>query len=352
MHRRNRARSTSPVPELFPREGSGKDLSPGDEVTYGRNVVMEEVKALQEMIPLIGQSFCLAAQKVLGCKGRVVVSGMGKAGLVGTKLSATLASTGTPSLSLHPAEAFHGDLGKLVKNDVLIVLSNSGETSEILRLIPRVKQLGNTIIAITGNPDSNLARFSDIVLFIGRVLEACPIGLAPTASTTAMLAMGDALAMTVARLRNFGPEEYAFYHPGGDLGRRLLKVHEIMRSATGVTVVPLALTARETLIRMNRTPRRPGAAAVVDDDGRLVGIFTDGDLARGLERTHGFLDLPVKDAMCTDPKTIGPDALVTEALNILREHNIDQLPVVDKDRRPIGLVDVQDLIAVGMVSGY
>lgn len=338
-----------PAPEPPTADSSG-ELAP--EIQHGRTVIEVECRALQQMIPLLSETFVEATRAIQNCKGRVVLTGMGKAGLIGEKVSATLASTGTPSMSLHPAEAFHGDLGKVVPTDVLVVLSNSGETEEILRLLPRVKQLGTPIIAVTGNVNSNLARHSDIVLSIGKVPEACPIGLAPTASTTAMLVLGDALAMTVAKLRNFGPEEYAFYHPGGDLGRRLLKVHEIMRRGNATTVVEDHLTVRETVIRMNKTPRRPGAASVTDGEGRLAGIFTDGDLARGLDQGSDFLQLPVSEVMGKNPKTIGPDRLATEALKILREYNIDQLPVVDEKQQPIGLIDVQDLIAVGVVANF
>lgn len=323
--------------------------SPAAIIEHGQTVVENEIRALRQMVPLLGDSFVEAVHLVSSCKGRIVVTGMGKAGLIGEKLSATLASTGTPSLCLHPAEAFHGDLGKVIPDDLVVVLSNSGETEEIVRLIPRVKQLGSLIIAITGKIESTMAKHSDVVLSIGKILEACPIGLAPTASTTAMLGMGDALAMTVAKLRNFGPEEYAFYHPGGDLGRRLLKVRDIMRKLDETTIVPGSLTARETVISMNRTPRRPGAAAVKDEEGRLIGIFTDGDLARGLEHGPDFLELPVSKVMGTDPKTISPDRLASEALKTLREHNIDQLLVTNADHQPIGLVDVQDLIGVGVV---
>jgi arabinose-5-phosphate isomerase len=320
-----------------------------DPVEYGRAVMRAEIGAVTGLVDRIDEHFERAARLILGCGGRVVVTGMGKPGIIGKKISATLASTGTPSLSLNPADAYHGDLGRIVKDDVVLVLSNSGETSEIRRLLSPIKKIGARMIAMTGNADSTLGRHCDVLLDMGEIPEACPIGLAPTASTTAMLALGDALAMTVARMRNFSPEEYAAYHPGGSLGRKLLKVREIMRTGEATTVVPETVPARDALIAMNRTKGRPGAAAVVDDEGRLVGILTDGDLARQLERGIEFLSRPVADVMGRNPKTVGPDHLASEALRILKEHKIDQVPVIDEERRPIGLLDVQDLIDTGGV---
>lgn len=317
------------------------------EVSYAKEILEIEAKAITNLIHLIDDSFTKAVSIVLSCKGRIVVTGMGKPWIIGLKISATLASTGTPSLSLHPAEAIHGDLGRVVREDVCLVLSNSGETHEILRLIPYIKKIGAKIIAITGNPSSPLAEHSDIVLNIGKIDEACPIGIAPTASTTAMLAMGDALAMTVSRNRNFNKEQYAFFHPGGRIGRSLMKVEEFMRKGEGNTIVPDETTVREVLIRINQTKGRPGAASIVNDQGRLVGIFTDGDFARNLERGTDFLNLPVRAVMGRNPKTIQKGQLLSEAYSILRDYKVDQLPVIDKEGRPIGLIDVQDLLDAG-----
>jgi len=322
----------------------GDDVNP---IEFGRSVLRTEAEAVAGLLARIDERFDAAVHLILACGGRVVVTGMGKAGIIGNKISATLASTGTPSLSINPADAYHGDLGRIVQGDLVLVLSNSGETAEIKRLLSPIKRNGARIIAITGNPESTLARHSDVLLDIGEISEACPIGLAPTASTTVMLVLGDALAMTVARMRNFTPEEYAAYHPGGSLGRRLLKVHEIMRTGDATTVVPGELTARQALLSMNRTKGRPGAAAVVDAAGVLVGIVTDGDLARQLERGIEFLEHPVTEIMGRNPKTVRPDQLASEALRILKEFKIDQVPVVDENRHPIGLVDVQDLIDTG-----
>ncbi len=318
-------------------------------VEYGRQVLEVEEHAIRKVREALGSGFNDAVALLLGCTGRVVVTGMGKAGIIATKISATLASTGTPSLYLHPADAYHGDIGRVVRNDVVLILSNSGETEEIVRLLPLIRKFGARIVAITGSGSSTLARHSDIVLCMGEIDEACPIGLAPTASTTAMLALGDALAMAVAKARNFTVEEYAAHHPGGSLGRRLIKVGEIMRSGDAITVVRQDGTVLDTLLKMNRTKGRPGAASVVDDAGRLAGIVTDGDLVRHMERGESFLSRPVSEVMGRQPKTIGLSRLATEALQILRDHKVDQLPVIDDERRPVGLVDIQDLAAVGLL---
>lgn len=321
-----------------------------DPIAYAREVIAAEAKAVASLQGLIDDAFVQAAQSILECQGKVVVTGMGKPGLIGAKISATLASTGTPSLSMHPAEAIHGDLGRVVRRDVVLVLSNSGETEEIVKLLPALRKIGARIVGVTGRPESSLARYSDIVLHIGRIDEACPNGLAPTASTTAMLAIGDALAMTVARLRNFSVEDYAFFHPGGALGRKLMKVDEIMRRDAELTVVPMSATVRETMIRMNHTPRRPGAACIVDslEKRTLVGIFTDGDLARFVEK-HASLDEKVSEVMCRSARTIASGALASDALKLLRDNRIDQVPVIDATGRIVGLVDVQDLLATGVV---
>jgi arabinose-5-phosphate isomerase len=270
---------------------------------------------------------------------------MGKAGLVGAKISATFASTGTPSLALHPAEAMHGDLGRIRAADTVLALSNSGETTEIKALIPRVRSIGAGVIAMTGVADSTLGRLADCVLDIGPVDEACPLGLAPTASTSAMLALGDALAMVVLDVRGFSHEDYARYHPSGSLGRKLMKVREIMRQGEELPLVPTGTPITEVVLTMSATKGRPGAALVVTEDGRLGGLFTDGDLRRLIE-TNGSagLDQPVDEFMTRTPKTAHPDQLLEEAERLLREHKKDQVPVIDDDGRPVGLLDVQDVL--------
>ncbi|MCB0353835.1 MAG: KpsF/GutQ family sugar-phosphate isomerase [Bdellovibrionales bacterium] len=278
--------------------------------------------------------------------GRLIVSGMGKAGFVAMKISATFASTGVPSFFLHPAEAVHGDLGRFHERDSVIVLSNSGETEEVIRMLPYIKRVGCPIIAITGNLTSTLASHSDVYLNIGKVLEAGPLGLAPTTSTTLMLALGDALAMSVLEERKFTPEDFAKFHPGGNLGRSLMQVSELMRTGDRQCVVASGTPSRDVLHAITATAGRPGAAAIVDNSGRLVGVFTDGDLRRCLEKEPKFLDQPIDLFMGTSPKTIQPESLIQEALRQMTHLKIDQLIVVNDQHHPIGLVDIQDLAAV------
>ncbi len=315
------------------------------DLDYAREVLRTEARAIDSLLDRIGDSFARAARLILECPGHVVVTGMGKAGLVGQKISATMASTGTPSHFLHPAEAYHGDLGRVAKKDVLLALSNSGETDELLRLIPRIREIGASIIAVTASSASGLGKNADIVVEIGRIEEACPLGLAPSASTTAILAIGDALALTVQKARGFDKEQYAFYHPGGELGRRLAKVREVMRSAERNPIVSEETTVLEAIRRI--TAGRAGAVCVAAKDGTLAGIFTDGDLRRLLERDPQGVQKPIGAVMTKSPTTIGPDRLVAEALRILREKKIDELPVVNEKREPVGMLDIQDVLGLG-----
>ncbi|NDC38666.1 MAG: KpsF/GutQ family sugar-phosphate isomerase [Proteobacteria bacterium] len=311
-----------------------------------RQILALEASAISAISDRLDDDFhaavCLIRELSPG--GRLVLSGMGKAGFIAQKISATFASIGTPSFFLHPAEAIHGDLGRFTKNDVVMILSNSGETPEIARIIPHIKRFGCPIIALTGAPQSTLGSYSDITLSIGALSEAGPHGLAPTTSTTAMLALGDALAMTVYEHHGFSREQFATYHPGGSIGRSLLKVREIMRAGDELCVVPQGLKVKEVLHRISQTKGRPGAAAIVADDGTLVGIFTDGDLRRGLERGGAFLDAPISDFMGREPKVIDGERFVTEALALLSHFKIDQVLVVDSLKKPLGLIDIQDLV--------
>lgn len=294
-------------------------------------------------------AFERAVAAMLACPGQVVVTGMGKAGVVGQKISATLASTGTPSFFLHPSEALHGDLGRLRPGDVVLALSNSGETEEVNQVMAACRKLGNPLIGMTGRPDSTLGQHADHVLDIGRVEEACPLKLAPTASTTVMLALGDALAMAVLEERDFGPRDYAQFHPAGSLGRRLMRVDEVMRKGDAVPLVRAGTSVADALIQTSRTKGRPGASIVVDGDGALAGIFTDGDLRRLLEGgDFSRLELPIDHVMATEPKVLRPTDLAVDAHRLLRENRIDNAPVIDDERRPVGLLDVQDLIEVGI----
>jgi arabinose-5-phosphate isomerase len=315
-------------------------------IRRAKEVLRIEAEAIRRLIPRIGRAFEAAVALLVGCKGRVVVSGMGKAGLIAQKMSATLASTGTPSHWVHPAEAIHGDMGRVTKDDVIIAFSNSGETEELTRLLPVIKRIGTRLIALTGNPKSTLARHSDVVLDVSVDREACSLNLAPTSSTTAMLAMADALAVVVAERKKFKERDFALLHPGGQLGRRLLlRVRDLMRTKEANPVVRESARVKDVLVAI--TKARAGCASIVDARGRLRGIFTDGDLRRHLDSATNLAQRCVGDLMTRRPKTIDPDRLAAEALRILREHKIDELVVVDARQRPVGLLDVQDLLRAG-----
>jgi arabinose-5-phosphate isomerase len=310
-------------------------------------VLRLEARTIAGLEAQLDESFSQAVDMLLACEGLVVVTGVGKAGLVGQKISATLASTGTPSVFLHPTEAMHGDLGRLRARDLLLAISNSGETTEVNTLIGPARKIGARILAVTGSKTSVLARLADCVIDIGNVVEACPLKLAPTASTSAMLALGDALAMVVLQERSFSREDYALFHPAGALGRKLMRVSEVMRKNEQLPIVKTGTTLRDTILVMNRTSGRPGAALVVDSMRALCGIFTHGDLARLFEtRGRVELDQPVDEFMGRNPKSIGPEHLVEEAQHLMQAHRIDQIAVIDETRRPIGLLDVQDLLDV------
>lgn len=317
-------------------------------IKRAREVLRIEAEAISSLIKRVDKNFEKAVNLIFTCKGKIVVTGMGKPGIIGEKISATLSSTGTPSLSLHPADAIHGDLGRVTKDDVVIAMSNSGETEEISTLLPMLKKIGAKIIAMTGNLKSTLAEHSDVVLDVGVKKEACPFGLAPTASTTAMLALGDALAIVLLERKGFKVEDFAFYHPGGTLGKRLiLKVEDIMRRGKANPVVKEDLKVKDVLLKI--TEARAGSASVVNKKGVLTGIFTDGDLRRHLEEDPSLTNRKVKEVMTKKPITITKDRLAADAFRILREKKIDEIPVVDEKERPIGLVDVQDLLKAGLV---
>jgi arabinose-5-phosphate isomerase len=313
-------------------------------------VIRLESNTIAGLEARLGEGFLRAVDMILACDGLVVVAGVGKAGLVGQKISATLASTGTPSLFLHPTEALHGDLGRIRSRDLLFLISNSGESGETSALVAPARKLGAKVLSMTGSTESTLGRLSDCVLDIGPVEEACPMKLAPTASTSAMLALGDALAMVVLQERSFGREDYALFHPAGALGRKLMRVSEVMRKGEQLPLAKAGTALKDVVLVMNRTPGRPGAALIVDAHGKLAGIFTHGDLARLLEDSRaldaGLLQAPVDEYMGRKPKTIREDRLVEEAQHLLAEHRIDQIAVVDAERRPVGLFDVQDLLDV------
>jgi len=325
-----------------------RDNKPISWVKTAREVLKIESEAIRRLIPAVGADFKKAVGIILACRGRVVVTGMGKPGIVGQKISATLSSTGTASLFLHSAEAIHGDLGRVKKDDIIIALSNSGETDEIIKLLPIIKKIGAKLISLTGNRASTLSKNSDVVLYVGVKKEACPLGLAPTASTTAMLAMGDALSVALLKAKGFKVEDFAFYHPGGSLGKRLwLKVEDIMRKGPAHPIVREDATVKKALYAV--TKARAGSVTVVDKRGRLSGIFTDGDLRRHLESDSAVITKKVKDVMTKKPTVIVKGKMAVEALRIMQDRKIDEILVVDKQRRPIGLLDVQDLLKAGLI---
>ena len=321
------------------------------DVEYGRSIIQQEIAALSQVASLLGDSFGRAVDTIISLPSgsRIVVSGMGKAGFVAQKISATLSSIGFPSFFLHPADAVHGDLGRFNESDLALLLSNSGEPSEVVRLLPTLEQRGSHIISITSSAGSTLGQHSDIVIETGYFPEAGPLGLAPTTSTTVMMAIGDALAMTLVNKRGFTREEFAAFHPGGSLGRSLMLVSEIMRTGTSCCVVPESMNTKEALHRITETKGRPGAAAIVNDTGTIVGVFTDGNLRRSLDQDVGFLSKPIGSLCSRMPITITREKLAQEAARIMQERKIDQIVVVDDRNVPVGLIDIQDLLAHGMI---
>ena len=317
-------------------------------VKRAKQVIDIEADAVRSLKNRIGKNFAKTVEIIYRSKGRVIVTGMGKPGFIAQKMSATLSSTGTPSLYLHPAEALHGDLGRVTKDDVIVALSNSGETEEIIKLLPIIKKIGARLISMVGRIDSTLAKNSDCALDTSVKKEACSLGLAPTASTTAMLAMGDALAIALLDRKGFKEKDFAMYHPGGILGKRLLlKVEDIMRKGTAHPIVKENLTVKEVLLKI--TKARAGSATVVNKKGRLSGIFTDGDLRRHIEKDKNILLKKVKDVMTKRPLTVKNHHLAAEAFQVLRSKRIDEVPVLDEKGRPVGLVDVQDILKAGIV---
>lgn len=314
----------------------------------GREVLEIEAAAVERLIERIGEDFARACELMLACRGRVVVTGMGKSGHIGNKIAATLASTGTPAFFVHPGEASHGDLGMITGGDVVFALSNSGETAEVVTLLPLIKRLGVPLVAMTGKPGSSLARTADVHLDVSVAKEACPLNLAPTASTTAALAMGDALAVALLEVRGFTHEDFARSHPGGSLGRRLLlQVSDLMHTGPALPRVNPDVPLREALLEMTR--KGLGMTAVVDETGRLLGIYTDGDLRRTLDRQVDVHGTPVREVMTGTPRTGHADMLAGEALAMMEKHKINALLVVDGDGRLVGALNMHDLLRAGIV---
>lgn len=316
--------------------------------TLGRRVLDTEARAVSELGPRIGAEFVQAVEICLACKGRVVVTGMGKSGHIGGKIAATFASTGTPAFFVHAGEASHGDMGMITGQDIVLAMSNSGETAEIGILLPVIKRLGVPLISLTGNPSSTLAKAATVNLDISVSEEACPLNLAPTASTTATLAMGDALAIALLETRGFTEEDFARSHPGGSLGRRLLlTIADVMRTGDNVPLVQADTLLRDALIEMN--VKGLGMTAVVDSDEKLVGIFTDGDLRRALDGRVNVHDTKISEIMTTDCKTVSADMLAAEAVQHLEQHKITQLLVVDGNDRITGALNIHDLFRAGVM---
>lgn len=317
------------------------------EFKIAKETLEVEAKAVKDQVKHIDSNFAKAAKLIKNCKGRVVVMGLGKSGLIGRKISATMSSVGVPSAFLHPSEGLHGDIGMVMKNDVVIMLSYSGETEEIKKVLPVLKNMKIKVIIMTGKTKAVVWQGSECIIDCSVEKEACPYNLAPTSSTTAMLAMGDALALTVSNLKGFKKENLALFHPLGAIGKQLtMHVSDIMRKGKQNPVVSKNATVEEALLVMTGT--RVGATSVVDDKGKIVGFFTDGDLRRHIQEDDQILKKKISSVMTKSPRTICPDMMAAEAAKVLKEYNIDNIPVVGKDEKPVGILDQGDLLSEGI----
>jgi arabinose-5-phosphate isomerase len=323
-----------------------------DVIRYAAGVIRAEADALQQLAARMPVEIDQAVEMVVACRGSIIVTGVGKAGWIGQKISATFASTGARSHFLHPSEAMHGDLGRIGDDDLVVALSNSGETDELLQILPAIRRRKIPLIAISGDENSSLSRQATLTLCYGRFPEACHLGLAPSTTTTAMLALGDALALAVCRERNFQAVDFARYHPGGSLGRSLSKVEEIMRPLERCRIANQSETVRSVYVRLRNPDRRSGAILLVDDAGALTGMFTDSDLARLLERQQdAMLDGPMSHVMTRNPISVPRDQRTLLAVETMACHNISELPVIDSRRQPIGLIDITDVVGLLPRSG-
>jgi arabinose-5-phosphate isomerase len=323
-----------------------KDPRMDSSLEKGKEVIRIEADAVAALLDRVNDRFVAAVQMIYLTGGRVVITGMGKSGLIARKIAATMSSTGTPAVFMHPSDAFHGDLGMVQSGDVVICISKSGDTEEVRTLLPILRQLGAKVISMVGNVNSFLGRNSDIVLDVSVKEEACPHDLAPTASTTATLAMGDALAIALLHKRNFTKEDFALFHPGGTLGRQLLlKVESLMVTGSGIPTVHESVTLSDAILVISS--KRLGATCVVNDAGQLSGIITDGDLRRLLQRTSNITNLTAADAMTKNPKAIRREMLAARALEMMESHKITQLVVVDEETKPVGMIHLHDLVKAG-----
>lgn len=318
---------------------------PFDQYRLARDIIRHEAKALERLAGNLPAGFDEAVRMVCACRGAVIVTGIGKAGWIGQKVSATLASTGSRSHYLHPSEAMHGDLGRIGPDDLVLTFSNSGETAEVLQLLPTLARARVPLLSVVATADNSLARASAVALAYGPVTEACPLGLAPSTSTTLMLALGDALALVASRQKGFRAIDFARFHPGGSLGRKLASVDEVMRPIDQCRLAIEHETIRQIYVRLRGPARRSGAVLLTHEDGELTGIFTDSDLARLLERQEDhLLDQPISAVMTRNPKSVASGVKVAEAIEMLSAHNISELPVIGRGGKPLGIIDITDVV--------
>jgi arabinose-5-phosphate isomerase len=322
-------------------------LSAEEQLRAGREIVRREAAGVWKVSYRLNSTFCEAVKLLYTCKGSVIVTGMGKAGLIGQKIAATLSSTGTRAHFMHPAEAFHGDLGRVHPDGVVVMLTQSGETAEVVQLLPSLREFGVPLIAITAARTSSVGQAAKVVIELGELEEVCSLGLAPSTSTTAMLAVGDALALVLSKMRNFQADDFARFHPGGALGRKLSRVDDIMRPISECRVADESQSVREVIVACGKPGRRSGAIILTDTSGRLTGLFTDSDLARLFERRdEQALDRPMTEVMIARPTTVPSGTRVGDAVSLLAQRKFSELPVVDKKGRPVGLVDVTDVVGL------
>ncbi len=318
-----------------------------DHVSTVKDVLEVEAKAILNMVDLVQDDIAHTIEMILACKGRVIVTGVGKSGIIGKKITATLASTGTPALFLHPAEGLHGDLGMVTSSDIVLALSKSGESEEVINIVPSIKRIGSKLIAFVGNENSTLASFADRIISIGNVEEVCPLGLAPTTSTTLMLTLGDAIAIALLKARNFTQDDFAIYHPGGSLGKRILfNVHAVMKQTKKNPILKDISTVRDAIFNM--TDSGLGAASIVNEYGKLVGIITDGDIRRALAEGENFMNMTIEHLFNQNPITVQGNQLAVEALTIMENKKINVLPVVNDGHEPIAMIHLHDLTKLGL----